>query len=90
MLPPPAAGTGLLVDPVHQLPGLRFLLAGHLQRVRVVAVAIGGPDVGDADAHDRSSLARDLDLGAWIVSVVSEDSEAAKRAARPFQNSFHK
>lgn len=25
---------------------------------------------------------RDLDLGAWIVTVVSEDSEAAKRAAR--------
>jgi len=25
---------------------------------------------------------RDLDLGAWIVSVVSEDSAAAKRAAR--------
>jgi 5,10-methylenetetrahydromethanopterin reductase len=25
---------------------------------------------------------RDLDLGAWIVSVVSEDSDAAKRAAR--------
>jgi 5,10-methylenetetrahydromethanopterin reductase len=25
---------------------------------------------------------QDLDLGAWIVSVISEDSEAAKRAAR--------
>jgi 5,10-methylenetetrahydromethanopterin reductase len=25
---------------------------------------------------------RDLDLGAWVVSVVSEDSDAAKRAAR--------
>jgi 5,10-methylenetetrahydromethanopterin reductase len=25
---------------------------------------------------------RDLDLGAWIVTVVSEDSEAARRAAR--------
>jgi 5,10-methylenetetrahydromethanopterin reductase len=25
---------------------------------------------------------RDLDLGAWVVTVVSEDSEAAKRAAR--------
>jgi 5,10-methylenetetrahydromethanopterin reductase len=33
-------------------------------------------------AHRSGRNWEDLDLGAWIVSVVSEDSAAAKRAAR--------